>query len=528
MLALEPGTIFARDFKVVRALARGGMGAVYVVEQLSTSKTRALKVLHAQLAGDPKIRQRFEQEARVAARIESDHIVDVVAAGIEEPGTPWLVMEFLKGTDLAAHLDKHGARPLAEVDEIFRQMGHALAAAHRAGLVHRDLKPENIFLAESRREGAPFTVKVLDFGIAKAIEASPNRATQAMGTPYWMAPEQCTDSRLIAPATDVWAMGLIAYSLITGACYWRCAREKNSSVAELILEMTTHALDAPSVRAREYGRDHLIPPGFDAWFARCVDRVIEHRYPDAAACVTALVKVLTQATAPVSQAPTLSPSQAPTFAGPAPSMPVSAPPQQWPGPPVVAPAAQQTPARPPWVVLIAAVVMFAACSGALFAWRVTGSGPRPRARMVDELAPRPVPLVAPMPAPGGPTMQPIEQGPAPVASARQDAVRVTLSSVEPTRGSAATPVGAAMIERALRPRTPGIERCVGVSEDSTAGNLGGELVVVIAVAGGGAVTHTRLDEVDSPSLDACVARELRHTPFPRGAGGTYRATYSVR
>ena len=133
-----------------------------------------------------------------------------------------------------------------------------------------------------------------------------------------------------------------------------------------------------------------------------------------------------------------------------------------------------------------------------------------------------------MPAPGGPTMQPIEQGPAPAAPSRRAPVRVALTSVEPVAGGTATPSGAAMIEGALRPRTPGIERCGGVSEDSTAGNLGGELVIVIDVAGGGAVTHTRLDEVDSPSLDACVARELRHTPFPRGVGGTYRATYTVR
>ena len=276
METLQPGTVFARDFKVVRLIASGGMGAVYEVEQLSTSKTRALKVLHGRLAGDPKIRQRFEQEARVSARIESDHVVDVVAAGVEEPaGTPWLVMEYLKGVDLAKHLERRRMLPPGEVLEIFRQMGHALAAAHRAGLVHRDLKPENIFLAESRREGAPFTVKVLDFGIAKALMDAPGRATQAMGTPFWMAPEQTESSNIIQPATDVWAMGLIAYSLLTGACYWRSAARPDTAVAGVLIEMTSGLLDAPSIRAREYGRDTLLPPGF-AQNTGFRDRMLPH------------------------------------------------------------------------------------------------------------------------------------------------------------------------------------------------------------------------------------------------------------
>ena len=107
-------------------------------------------------------------------------------------------------------------------------------------------------------------------------------------------------------------------------------------------------------------------------------------------------------------------------------------------------------------------------------------------------------------------------------------MRVTLARVDAVAGGRATAAGAARIEEALRARVVGIERCVGVSDDRTAGDLGGELAVVIDVADGGAVTHTRLDEVDSRPLDACVARELRRTAFPRGVGGTYRASYAVR
>ncbi len=504
MLQLEPGTVFARDFRIVRALARGGMGAVYEVEQLSTSKTRALKVLHAQLAGDPKIRQRFEQEARIGGRIESDHIVDVVAAGIEDPGTPWLVMEFLKGHDLGAHLDRNGPRPPAEVDEIFRQMGHALAAAHRAGLVHRDLKPENIFLAESRREGAPFTVKVLDFGIAKALETAPERATQAMGTPYWMAPEQCADSKLISPATDVWALGLIAYSLLTGACYWRAAALTDGAVAALLIEMTSAPLEPASVRARSYGRDTLLPPGFDAWFARCVCREIDQRFRDAAECVAALTPVLTQASSPTIPTPPpaaplpVTAQGAPTalLGGPAPAQPAmegapmqsapmqsapmqsapmqsapmqsapmqSAPMQSAPMQPMAmqpmamqpmpvapmgGPAMPSTP-RTPWLLIIVIVGSFAALIGAFTAWRQL----RPRHGGVAD-----VPHAEPQPDMGSPVMQPM---PPPVIVAQPTGMQPVPPSVVPMPTLDQPPRPAA-----IEQRTGYVVQLAGVDPDHT-------------------------------------------------------------
>jgi serine/threonine protein kinase len=574
MLQLEPGAVFARDFKIVRPLARGGMGSVYEVEQVSTSKTRALKVLHAQLAGDPKIRQRFEQEARVAARIESDHIVDVVAAGIEEPGTPWLVMEFLKGTDLAAHLDRHGPRPPGEVLEIFRQIGHALAAAHRVGLVHRDLKPENIFLAESRREGAPFTAKVLDFGIAKAIESAPGRATQAMGTPYWMAPEQCEDSKLICPATDVWAMGLIAYTLLTGACYWRSARKEDSAVAGLLMEMTTLPLEPPSVRAREYGRDHLLPPGFDQWFARCVTRPIDQRFREAAECVNALVPVLSQSPSALPVAQTLTHSQvgafvvppasaphisaphisAPHISAPPVSAPMPAPPMGPSGQPAYQPAwapsnvpvqlASAVPAhaqRPPWVFIAVVVFIAAASAGAVFALRFSGHDAHV---MVDELpqAPPqgvnnssatppplgPAPSMAPLPAMNPTAPIPAEHGAPRPPRGPAERARVELGSVGPIPGGSATVATAAQIERTLRARTSAVEGCVRLTLAREHGDMAGGFMVTIEVADGGVVTHTQVQELDSPTLDACIGNALRRTPFPRGAGGTYKASYRVR
>src|SRR5580700_7063069 len=141
IVQLAPGDVFANDFRVVKPLSEGGMGAVYVVEQLSTGKRRALKLMLPNLVADVKLRQRFEQEARVGSRIESEHVIEVVGAGVDAPtGTPWLAMELLQGEDLGDLVRRAGALPAGEVRSILEQLCHAIAAAHDAGIVHRDLK----------------------------------------------------------------------------------------------------------------------------------------------------------------------------------------------------------------------------------------------------------------------------------------------------------------------------------------------------------------------------------------------------
>lgn len=136
---LQPGSVFAEDFRVQRALKEGGMGAVYVAEQLSVGAPRALKLMQPQLVRDPIMRKRFEQESRIGARIASDHVVQVVAAGVDgATGYPWMAMELLEGADLDTVLERRGALPPPEVQEIFKQLCHALAAAHAAGIVHRE------------------------------------------------------------------------------------------------------------------------------------------------------------------------------------------------------------------------------------------------------------------------------------------------------------------------------------------------------------------------------------------------------
>jgi hypothetical protein len=201
-------------------------------------------------------------------------------------------MELLSGSDLGAVLKARGSLPPAEVAEVFRQLGHALAAAHRAGVVHRDLKPENVFLAEPRTAGVAFTVKVLDFGIAKVLQESltSGTSTEAIGSPLWMAPEQTEAGTRVGPPADVFALGLLAFRALTGKAFWRAAHVQGATFGAVLREMLIEPIPAASARAQEYGA--AVPPGFDAWFARCVARDAAARFSDAGQAVPALLATL--------------------------------------------------------------------------------------------------------------------------------------------------------------------------------------------------------------------------------------------
>lgn len=283
---LSAGTIFADQFRVVQQLGAGGMGLVFAVEQWRTGHLRALKLMAPALVGDARMRARFFQEATIGSLIRSDHVAHVVDAGIDAAtGTPWIAMELLVGSDLAVVLGTRGPLPPEEVQEIFAQLCHAIDAAHEAGVVHRDLKPPNVFLAESRREGAPVTVKVLDFGIAKLVaEAGAavrdwlgDHPTAAVGTPAWMAPEQAEAGAPITPAADIWALGLLAFSMLTGRSFWRAVGTPDPGGVRVLREIAYDPIPPASVRALTLGCGPL-PDGFDHWFARAVVRAPAHRF----------------------------------------------------------------------------------------------------------------------------------------------------------------------------------------------------------------------------------------------------------
>jgi len=332
---LPPGSVFVKEYRIVRGLAQGGMGAVYEAEHVPTGQRLALKVMHPSQVADPKLRQRFAQEARVGAWIQSEHIVEVLRAGIDEAtGTPWLAMELLKGETVATRINRYApldAMPAAEVWAILSQLCRALVAAHAKNVIHRDLKPENVFLTATPRPDAPFTVKILDFGIAKRVDPyQPGSAkTSAIGTPLWMAPEQ-NETAELTPATDVWAMGLLTFRMFTGRYYWLSANEHELNMGWLYSELVNDPIALASERADALGARGFLPQGFDAWFARCVVRDPRARFASALEMTAALATFAPPGFAPWLDAEVAAAKSAPRPSSPGlarPSVPSELPPR---------------------------------------------------------------------------------------------------------------------------------------------------------------------------------------------------------
>ncbi len=290
LLRLTPGEVFASRFEIRAALAEGGMGTVYAVTDRADGSSRALKVLLPELVVEERSRIRFNQEARVGAQIDSPYVPRVFGSGIDERGIPWIAMELLEGRDLRQHIRERGALGLEEARPILDQVGSALAAAHRRGLVHRDLKPENVFLHD---QGGTTVVKLLDFGVAKVIDLHRTSATGtgAIGSPMWMAPEQTSAGGRIAPSTDVWAYALLTFFVLTGRFYWKAAQD-DSGVGGLLRELHLDPVDPPSTRAALLAPHVRLPAGLDAWFLRAMQRPSTERFRDAGEALEALRPLL--------------------------------------------------------------------------------------------------------------------------------------------------------------------------------------------------------------------------------------------
>ena len=286
MVTLHEGAIFAGRYRVVRPIAAGGMGAVYEVVHLDTQRRRALKVMLPHVLQNEELRDRFKREARVAADVESEFIVDVFDAGVDDAtGMPFLVMELLRGEELGKRLKRAGPLPPAEAIGYLHQTALALDKTHRASVVHRDLKPENIFL--TTREDGPPRVKVLDFGVAKLVAegASAAGATEVVGTPTYMAPEQFIAHGTVSPAADIYALGLMAYTMLVGTPYWKDEAMSGNSFA-VALVASRGPSEAASARAARRGV--TLPPAFDGWFATATAVDPRLRYPSASLAVRAL------------------------------------------------------------------------------------------------------------------------------------------------------------------------------------------------------------------------------------------------
>jgi serine/threonine protein kinase len=212
---LSPGTQLGK-YEIVRLLGAGGMGAVYEAVHSEIGKRVAIKVLSPAIAAVPGARARFLREAQLTSRVRHPNIVDVTDMGSDK-GQTYLVMEFLRGEDLAQRLARTGPFAVEQLADIMLPVCAAVVEAHKVGVTHRDLKPQNIFLAVGPHSTQP---KVLDFGISKGVDVEGVETltgTGAMiGTPFYLAPEQIVDARAAGPASDQYALGVIMYECLTG------------------------------------------------------------------------------------------------------------------------------------------------------------------------------------------------------------------------------------------------------------------------------------------------------------------------
>ena len=262
------------------------MGAVYVADQLSTGKQRALKVMAPELATDPSIRERFVLEARAASSIDSDHVVEIVTAGVgEETGAPFLVMELLQGEGWPTPWPAWGRSRSATSPRCSRRSATRSSSRTCRASSTAICKLENIFLPPRRAAATALTVKILDFGIAKLVEEGRQKTgTQPLGTPLFMAPEQTDRRGRICPATDVWALGLIAFRLSSGATSGRRSTDRWRACCARSASIPSPSRPCARPRARRAPPGAGPPrraarhPGFDAWFARCVTRDIDARF----------------------------------------------------------------------------------------------------------------------------------------------------------------------------------------------------------------------------------------------------------
>jgi serine/threonine protein kinase len=279
---MHVGAVIAGKYRVERLLGEGGMGSVFEATHVSLGQRVALKVLRTD--GSARTRAealaRFEREAQIAATLPPDHVARVTDMGRTDAGEVYLVMELLRGRDLALELAEVGPLSIPLAVDYVLQASVGVADAHARGLVHRDLKPSNIFLTR-QRNGEPL-IKVLDFGLSKANQGDKDnlrltRTLSRIGTPQYMAPEQVQSAKNVDARCDQHALGVVLFELLTGERPY-----KGTTLLHTALAICTETPPTPSASRPE------IPAALDAAVLRALEKLPGDRFPDLAAFAEAL------------------------------------------------------------------------------------------------------------------------------------------------------------------------------------------------------------------------------------------------
>ena len=280
---VEPGQIVAGKFRIERIIGEGGMGVVAEATHLHLDQHVALKFLRREVMRMPEVVARFNAEARAVVKLKSEHVARVSDVGKTDDGIPFMVMELLDGTDLGQLVDESGPLLVSEAVDYIIQACEGVGEAHARGIVHRDLKPENLFLVKRGDWGI---VKVLDFGISKAVLVGPtsvdlssSQTTSIMGSPYYMSPEQLRSTKSVDHRTDVWSLGVVLFELLTGRTIFDETKEFTELVAE-ILEMRHRSLTV--FRAR-------VPSALEDVIDKCLEKDRTRRYQNVAELAVALL-----------------------------------------------------------------------------------------------------------------------------------------------------------------------------------------------------------------------------------------------